>query len=303
MSSKIEWTDETWNPVDGCTKVSAGCAHCYAATFAHRQMGPWKGRAFTDVRCHPSRLDVPLHWRKPRRVFVNSMSDLFHSDVPDAFIGRVFERMRLAPGHTFQVLTKRPERMLAWLSRCGNGGGLGWITHDGSEPERAYGGTGIIVGDADRWPLPNVWLGVSVENQATADERIPILLQTPAAHRFVSAEPLLEPIDLSIYLASGFDEPPHNDILSWVIVGGESGVAARPCDVAWVRSIVSQCQAADVPAFVKQVGARPIGFLPEARDFPTALINVGFWIKDSKGGDPAEWPEDLRVRQMPEVRP
>src|SRR3990167_3183573 len=188
----IEWTDATWNPVTGCTHVSEGCRNCYA-----ERVLPRTGQSFNKVVCHPDRLDAPLHWRKPSRIFVNSLSDLFHEDVPDEFIGKVFSRMNSSRQHIFQVLTKRPERMLQWFSRCGNGGGLGWITHNNTEPAKAYRGTGIVLATSDRWPIPNVWLGISCEDQKTADERIPLLLQTPAAVRFISAEPLLGPIDLT----------------------------------------------------------------------------------------------------------
>ncbi len=265
--TSIEWTDETWNPVTGCTKVSAGCQHCYAETFAHRQMGPWKGRAFEDVRCHEERLDAPLHWRNPRRVFVNSMSDLFHPDVPDAFIDRVFAVMAQCPEHTFQVLTKRPERMRVFVSR--------W------DPQ-----------DLAPLPLPNVWLGVSAEGQATLDTRWHHLRVTPAAIRFLSLEPLLEPVDFQTMYE--YLDTETLVLPDWVVVGGESGPTARPCDVAWIRSIIRQCRAAGVPCFTKQLGARPTGWWSNALG-----PRIGR-VKHPKGGDPAEWPEDLRVREMPE---
>lgn len=214
----IEWTDATWNPITGCSVVSAGCKHCYAMKLAGTRLkhdpsregltvdtkaGPvWNGQ----VRFNRQWLDQPLRWRRPRRIFVCAHGDLFHESVPDEWIAEVFGVMRYAPQHTFQVLTKRPERMLRWLQRCGNGGNLGWITHDGTEPAGAYDGTGMIVGEAKRWPLPNVWLGVSVEDQAAADERIPLLLQCPAAVRWISAEPLLGPIDLEALNCASMDE-------------------------------------------------------------------------------------------------
>lgn len=249
--SAIEWTEATWNPVRGCTKVSAGCKHCYAETFAERFRGV-KGHPYEqgfDVRLVPEALDLPLRWRKPRRIFVNSMSDLFHEEVPESFIVDVFATMMEARRHVFQVLTKRPERMRDFLA---------------SRP-------------SERPTLPNVWLGTSVEDQAAADERIPHLLATPAAVRFLSCEPLLGPVDLDMVVTEG------TGCLDWVIVGGESGRKARPCDVSWVRSLVGQCRAADVPVFVKQLGA-------------------AHRLYDAKGGDPAEWPEDLRVRQWPGER-
>ncbi len=251
--TSIEWTDKTWNPVTGCTKVSDGCKHCYAERLFPRA---YPGRAFTKVRCHPERLEQPLRWRKPQRIFVNSMSDLFHEDIPDEFIGLVFRTMCHpdAARHTFQILTKRPERMLAFCRQMDE---FGWIP-----PDNACGIT---------WPLPNVWLGVSVENQETADERIPLLLQTPAAVRFISAEPLLGPIDLkhgnwipprgggpkvNIYRPLETQGPS----LDWVIVGGESGPKARPMHPQWARDLRDQCVAAGVPYFLKQFGewaARP----------------------------------------------
>jgi protein gp37 len=258
--SLIEWTDSTWNPVTGCTKVSAGCKNCYA-----ERLAPRLGQDFSEIILHPDRLDAPLHWRKPRRIFVNSLSDLFHEDVPDDFIANVFSRMNSARQHIFQVLTKRPERMLRWFSRCGNGGGLGWITHNNTEPVKAYRGTGIIVGTSDRWPLPNVWLGISCEDQQTADERILLLIQTPAAVRFISAEPLLGPIKLTAISDHTCPKPASRNalerqtcssmpMLDWVIVGGESGPGARPMHPNWARSLRDQCQAAGVPFFFKQWG-------------------------------------------------
>jgi protein gp37 len=272
--TKIEWSNATWNPTRGCTKVSAGCKHCYAETFAERFRGV-KGHPYEqgfDVRLVPEALDLPLGWKKPRLVFVNSMSDLFHESVPDDFITRIWSVMVVAERHTFQVLTKRPARMAAFVSD--------WIGH-----MRA----------GSRRPVENIWLGTSVEDQATADERIPHLLATPAAVRFVSAEPLLSELYLEPYLSGqveGYD-PIHGEKLGpgldWLIVGGESGPRARLCDLAWIRSLVEQCRAADVPCFVKQLGARP-----RSAD--------GRWEqsrRDRKGGDPAEWPADLRVREMP----
>jgi len=252
--SKIEWCDATWNPVTGCTKVSEGCRNCYAKTFTERFEGT-PGHYFESgfkVTLRPEKLDQPLRWRRPRRIFVNSMSDLFHPDVPDDFIDQVFAVMALAPQHTFQVLTKRPERMLAWYNRDPAD------MNDALYPFRV-----------NRWPLPNVWLGVSVENQKAADERIPLLLQTPAAIRFLSCEPLLGEVDLSKWLLTpgwvpSYYDPdnihgypnaePTNEFINWVIVGGESGPRARPMHPDWVRGLRDQCQAAGVPFFFKQWG-------------------------------------------------
>lgn len=290
--TSIEWTDVTWNPVRGCSLVSAGCANCYAMKQAHRFSGPGKPyEGLTELGPHgprwtgkiqlvPEALDAPLHWKKPRRIFVNSMSDLFHEDVPDEFIEKVLTTIVHSPRHCYQVLTKRPERMCDVMQR--------WTDMNGR-------------------PLPNVWLGVSIEDQATADERIPILLQTPAAVRWVSAEPLLGAVSLArIDCGTGATKldalagaRPAWHPLDWVVVGGESGPGARPCDLAWIRSIVEQCQAAGVPCFVKQLGGRPIYRNRPPFDGANVLHSNGEKLKDKKGGDLAEWPSDLRVREWP----
>ncbi|HWR66089.1 MAG TPA: phage Gp37/Gp68 family protein [Bellilinea sp.] len=245
----IEWADEVWNPVTGCTKVSQGCKNCYAERVAERF---WGERKFTDVRMHPERLEDPLHWKKPRRVFVNSMSDLFHPDVPFDFIDRVFAVMALCPQHTFLVLTKRPERMVAWFRDISSTTRSTWVW---SEMGRLLNANKVRYPE---WPLPNVWMGVSVEDQKAADERIPLLLQTPAAVRFISAEPLLGPVDLrrGIYSTSPDGESRGTSVegLNWVICGGESGSNARPMHPDWVRGLRDQCQAAGVPFFFKQWG-------------------------------------------------
>ncbi|MCK5769499.1 phage Gp37/Gp68 family protein [Algiphilus sp.] len=293
--SSIEWTDATWNPVRGCTRVSDGCRNCYAERVAHRfsggeqpyeglidkRTGGWSG----SIRLVPEALDEPLRWRKPRRVFVCSMSDLFHPDVPDEFIAAVFRTMvRCIGKHTFQVLTKRPERMRAFISRCAKSE-AGWITHNGENPRGYHPGTGHIVTyasfthtyrkvevESENWPLPNVWLGTSVENHAAAEERIPELLATPAAVRFLSCEPLLGPVDLHDLIeperdATGehhysaltcdvdpVDDPWDGACVDWVIAGGESGPNARPMHPDWARSLRDQCEAAGVPLFFKQWG-------------------------------------------------
>ena len=255
MSTGIQWTDETWNPVTGCTKVSPGCSRCYAYDVAKRF---WKGRPFEDVRFHEDRLFQPLHWTRPRRVFVNSMSDLFHEDLAGHQLFSIFDVMARAHWHTFQVLTKRADRMRCFMKNIAPG-------HIPS----------------------NVWLGVSVENQTTADKRIPILLDTPAAVRFLSVEPLLDRVDLTTYLKG------HGDFqrspIDWVIVGGESGRQARPCNLKWVSDIVRQCRDSSVPCFVKQLGAKAV---VGRTKFPLIL-------HDTKGGNIEEWPSDLRVREFP----
>jgi protein gp37 len=230
-ASAIHWTDATWNPVTGCSRVSPGCEHCYAEALSLRygwSRLPWTApHAAENVVLHPERLGLPLRWRQPRRVFVNSMSDLFHERVPEAFIEEVFRVMAAAGWHTFQVLTKRPARMHAVV---------------------ASDTFASAVGGAHGWPLPNVWLGTSVEDQRRADERVPLLARTPAAVRFLSCEPLLGPLDLAPWL----------DRLGWVIVGGESGPRHRPMDPDWARALRDQCAAAGVPFFFKQgAGPRP----------------------------------------------
>lgn len=216
-NSSIEWTDATWNPVRGCTRISPGCAHCYAATFAERFRGvaghPYE-QGF-DLRLVPEKLTEPLRWPSPKRIFVNSMSDLFHADVPEEYILQVAEVMRLAPWHTFQVLTKRAERMSQLLRT--------------SLREVA--------------PLSHIWWGVSVENRRHGLPRIELLRDTPAAVRFLSVEPLLE--DLGTINLEG---------IHWMIVGGESGAGARRMDRAWVQGLRDQCHDAGVAFFFKQWG-------------------------------------------------
>jgi protein gp37 len=238
MSDKtaIEWTEATWNPLTGCTKVSPGCDHCYAESIAHRFDGtPAYPNGF-GVTLRPERLDQPLRWKRPRRIFVNSMSDLFHDSVPDTYIAQVFGVMALAPHHTFQVLTKRHARMRSLVSH-----GLLDLIDDPAGDVRAK---------VPHWPLPNVWLGVSAENQQWADIRIPALLDTPAAVRFVSAEPLLGPIRLGAIppLVGGVPK------IDWVIVGGESGHGARPMHPDWARGLRDECEDAGVAFLFKQWG-------------------------------------------------
>ena len=197
--SNIEWTDETCNPITGCKKVSPGCANGYAESIAKRF---WGERKFTDVQFHPDRLKQPLKWRKPRMVFVNSMSDLFHDSVTDEQLDQMFAVMALTPQHTYQVLTKRPDRMLDYFDTDVETLRTRWV--NASISMEAWEGIGQMSAWTEivnaGWPLPNVWLGCTVENQATADHRIPLLLQTPSAVRFLSCEPLLEEIDISEFL-------------------------------------------------------------------------------------------------------
>ncbi|GAA3554462.1 phage Gp37/Gp68 family protein [Amycolatopsis ultiminotia] len=254
-TTSIEWTDASWNPVTGCSEVSEGCEHCYAKTFAERwrdTSGHYFASGF-DVRLRRDKLAAPLRWRTPRRVFVNSMSDLFHTDVPDEYIAEVFAVMAACPQHTFQLLTKRPGRMRSLL--------LNDAFADRAM-DRSLVITPVAAGErphGDTWPLPNLWVGVSVENQRWADVRLPVLAGTPAAIRWVSAEPLLGPVNLSPWLGDGFDADGTpagwRSTLDWVVAGGESGYGARPMHPGWARSLRDQCAASRVPFLFKQRGA------------------------------------------------
>ena len=252
--SKIEWTDATWNPTTGCDRVSPGCDHCYALTLAERFRGT-PGHYFEqgfDVQLRPDKLDQPLRWKKPRRIFVNSMSDLFHKEIPDEYVAKVFAVMAMSRRHTFQVLTKRHARMRSLLSSESF-----WrevrlsVTRD---LDRIVEAVALVTN-----PLPNVWLGVSAEDQHWADIRIPALLDTPAAVRFVSAEPLLGPIDLALddcdHIRYDHYEVGCWRALDWVIVGGESGRGARLMDLDWVRDLRDDCSAASIAFFYKQQGS------------------------------------------------
>lgn len=319
-STSIEWTDVSWNPVRGCSLVSAGCANCYAMKFAHRfsgagkpyegltELGPHGPRWTGKIQLVSEALDEPLHWKKPRRIFVNSMSDLFHEDVPDAFIASVYAVMVAAYQHDFQALTKRPERRRHLLAHqiFRNDVGLVAAKHiNALRGPHSLNATGNLA-SWNAGAVPNIWEGVSVEDQKTADERIPKLLATSAAVRWVSAEPLLGPVDLEACL-SGFGRALYDDGLNWVVVGGESGPGARPCDVAWICAIKDQCRCAGVPVFVKQLGSRPYaveGSLAAQEwtaSSASAVMDDCGWIhpKDRKGGDMHEWPIDLGVREWP----
>jgi len=273
----IAWTDETWNPVRGCTRVSAGCMNCYAESMAARFCGagqPYEGtinpetkRWNGNIKLVPEHLQDPLRWKRPRMVFVNSMSDLFHESVPDEFIDQVFAVMALAKQHTFQVLTKRTERMLDYLRlsavrdkwvRAGD------AFAESMEPQRYanlshIGDPGNKVSVFTQFPLPNVWLGISVENQEAADARIPLLLQTPAAVHWISVEPMLGAVSCTVpFDGNRVDmlqrEFPGHPRIDWVVCGGESGPNARPIHPDWARSLRDQCAEAGVPFLFKQWG-------------------------------------------------
>jgi len=264
--TSIEWTEQTWNPIVGCSIVSPGCTNCYAMKMAARieAMGNqpryagttrkvngntiWTGKL---AQAPDSVLLAPLKRKKPTTYFVNSMGDLFHEDCPDEWIDKVFAVMALSPQHTFQVLTKRAARMKDYCGRLDS-------EPHGDTARRivaAWPGNAPVPVAGITFPLPNVWLGVSAERQQEADERIPLLLQTPAAIRFISAEPLLGPIDLTVPdIDLGIGRYKSHTDLDWVIVGGESGAKARFMDQDWARSLRDQCRSARVPFFFKQWG-------------------------------------------------
>jgi len=255
----IEWTDRTWNPTTGCTKVSPGCDNCYAKGIAERFRGHAAFPHGFDVQVRDVRVNDPLRWRKPARIFVNSMSDLFHADIDQAWIATIFGVMAAARRHTFQVLTKRHARMRTLLND----------DNFVAQVRSLAIGKGLPAGEW-QWPLPNLWLGVSVENQQWANIRIPQLLMTPAAVRFLSCEPLLGPVTLThVEWAKGGGT--HLDVVNgrhgvpgawtsaakavdWVIVGGESGRKARPMHPRWAQVLRDQCSEAGVPFFFKQFG-------------------------------------------------
>lgn len=291
-NSRIEWTTTTWNPTTGCDKVSPGCGlprpdsddeqigrtgGCYAMTMARRlkAMGQEKYQNDGDPRTsgpgfgvtmHPGSLTEPLHWAKPRKVFVNSMSDLFHDKVDASFIAQVFAVMSLAEQHTFQVLTKRHGRMRSLLNEP-----MFRVTVDEYRESLQPGSAHLV------WPIPNVWLGVSAENQKWADIRIPALMQTPAAIRFISAEPLVGPISLhhghshcpTHDFSGGFCTGPCPDRIlpDWLISGGESGPGARPAHPDWFRTLRDDCAEAGIAYFHKQHGAyTPVTDQPKQGD-------------------------------------
>lgn len=313
QDSKIQWTHHTFNPWRGCTKVSDGCKFCYADKLSGRNpktLGIW-GKNGTRVVAAESYWREPLKWNaaaekagERHRVFCASLADVFEGEdtMPLGYYGvirnarvRLFQLIEQTPHLDWLLLTKRPENIL-------------------NQVDEVY--TKCLV-QPSRWPLPNVWLGTSVENQQTADERIPHLLRVPAAVRFLSMEPLIGDVWLSDDALHGqwcvneSNERVRGPRINWVIAGGESGPGARPCNVEWIRSIVQQCRAAGVACFVKQLGARPETTLasrsewPGHRDkchqFEDAGETSGCYMRltDPKGGDPDEWPADLRVRELP----
>jgi protein gp37 len=313
--TKIEWSEATWNPVTGCSKVSPGCAHCYAETLTERYAGnpgwieehrPWTPEnAEHNVRLRPERLDQPLRWKKPRMIFVNSMSDLFHELVPAEYIYEVFRVMGRARQHVFQVLTKRPERMFELLALRDDG-----VVREDQTPRNPY-----------EWPLPNVWLGTSIENRRFVG-RADYLRRTPAAVRFISAEPLLGPLvydehyqepGTGAYVPCWSDTQPTGtpgtppdmaddsrtvhptpeldlDEIDWLIVGGESGPGARRMDLQWVRDLRDACRADGESG-------------PPGATTSASWCKTAFFMKQLGGAKPGskleDLPEDLRIREFP----
>lgn len=357
QNTSIEWTGATWNPIRArlkesierpdpadshplatirvkpwgyhCEHVSPGCTNCYAEAMNKRLLPAWgTGLAFNvpnqsrvEIFLDEKELVKPLGWKKPQKIFPCSMTDLFAGFVPDWMRARMFAVMALCEWHTFQPLTKRA-RELDWVPRQLSMAAS--LLEDPMEELLGY------YRRLDQWPLPNVHLGVSVEDQQRADERIPHLLQTPAAVRWVSYEPALGPVDFTPWLPRrmALSEIPGSALndgctemwtrgLDWGVYGGESGRGARPNDIAWARSFIRQFHAARIPAFVKQLGRYPVGGLrgdaigvhPTSNSAPSTArawergdYGVRLKLKNRKGGDMAEWPEDVRVREMPEAR-
>ena len=311
IDSKIAWTNSTWNPVVGCSKCSDGCDHCYAIRDAWRlghNPNPkvrasydglvrklnWRLNWTGEVRCLPDRLAQPLHWKRHRRIFVNSQSDLFHEAVPFEFIDQVFAVMALCPEHDFQVLTKRPDRMLRYAKRLNELSPIERSLQIIGSQYRGHPAEKMVMSSiktenvgAFPWPLRNVWAGVSVESQSTTDERIPLLLQTPAAVRFISYEPALGPVDFSRWMhpfkisrdVEGHDlgSASGGSDIDWVIAGSESGPHARDYDTEWFASVARQCEQAGVAFFMKQLTVRgrklPFEEFPgylQVREYPSA---------------------------------
>lgn len=324
--TKIEWTDATWNPITGCSVVSPGCTNCYAMTLAGTRLqhhpsragltkmskaGPvWTG----EVRFNEQWLDQPMRWKRPRMIFVCAHADLFHESVPDEWIDKVFAVMALAEWHTFQVLTKRPERMRAYFDgrrrdfgRCSDV--LGDLEHGLSEGRHDAAVEMLDLFDIMDKPQGNVWLGVSVEDQTRADERVPILLDTPAAVRWVSAEPLLGPVGIEQWLHDSdcrlssegvcTCSEPREVGIDWVVAGGESGPGARPMHPDWARSLRDQCLAGLVPFHFKQWG----DWLPGQNDDYDGLggrRSVAHWQDGSWGPRDASRPDQNYVMWSPD---
>lgn len=297
----ISWTEETWNPIRGCSRVSKGCVECYAEKVAARFSGPGlpyegltdsKGRWNGIVRFVPEKLTEPLRWARPRRIFTNSMSDMFHESLSNDEIAVLFGIMAASKRHTFQVLTKRAKRMREWFKwleeECDNHdvtyeqaanvcwAKTLWFCEKNGLPQPKLGNV------LPEWPLPNVWLGVSVENQKAADDRLQHLLECPATVRWVSYEPALGPVMFDAVKSESGHCFNALEGLHWIVVGGESGTGARPFELSWADSVLLQCRSNNVAFFMKQLGA-----------------DSDSDAKAKKGNIMEEWPEHLRVREYP----
>lgn len=268
--TKIAWADKAWNPVTGCSPISEGCQNCYAARMSKRLRGRFGYPADDPFRVtfHLNKIGQPLKWKKPRRIFVCSMGDLFHNEVLDSWQFSIFKMIARTPRHTYLALTKRPYNMQDFIAQ--------WVDEGRQIPD-------------------NLWLGVTVENQKCADDRIPVLLGIPAAVRFVSVEPCLEKVNLKLrgYAVSGSIHSTRRIFLRWVIIGCESGPKRRPCNIEWVRDLVEQCKEAGVPVFVKQLNLsgkveHDINKFPkdlQIREYPTDFFEKMGTVKCPKCGD------------------
>lgn len=327
-NTKIEWADASWSPWRGCTKVSAGCANCYAETLSKRNpavLGQWgKGKP----RVLAKNWNDPVKWNKKEAAktvtheeFVNaqrprvfpSLCDWLDDEVPIEWLARFLQLIHDTPNLDWLLLTKRPEN---WYRRIYNTLlHVEGITDPNLTEDDPQTPVGSMLNDwlrMDDSNAPrNVWIGTSVEDQANTDRRIPAMLKTPARVRFLSVEPMLGPVDLPLKCSRDHNgdgdcywHPNGCPLIDWLIVGGESGPGARPCNLDWIRSVVKQCAAAGVACFVKQFGANPVGRWTASPDKAGLGEGwpAGLKIAHPKGGDPSEWPEDIRVRQMPEVK-
>ncbi|WP_329474191.1 phage Gp37/Gp68 family protein (plasmid) [Streptomyces sp. NBC_01723] len=285
--SSIEWTEKTWSPTTGCDQISPGCTNCYALTMAKRLKGMGQAKYQNDgnpktsgpgfaLTVHPDALDEPYRWKKPRKVFVNSMSDLFHARVPRDFLAQVFAVMAFTPQHSYQILTKRPERAARILADSSFAKTVEKAMYD----DDAY--ATLARGGLKSWPLPNVWIGTSIESDDYT-RRAKALRNTPAAIRFISAEPLLGPLP-SLNLTD----------IDWLIIGGESGPGARVLEPWWIDDLIYEARQAGAAPFVKQLGS------VWARHTTVAGKTVAAW-GDTKGGNPAHWPDQLRIREYPKA--
>ncbi len=328
MATKIEWTHfegfggETWNPSVGCDQISAGCGHCYAKALHDKRHkaymeGSWDNapsqyrRLFEEVTFIPGRVGKPLHWTAPRAVFVNSVSDIFHEGISFEEIAAIFAVMGACPRHIFILLTKRHERMARFYETLAEQEhpyvtlvDCAWEHLVGKERDTVQ--AALASKERTPWPFPNVIVGVSVENQETANVRVPAVLKVPAAVRLVSYEPALAGVsfgeetpegwyswlDGSVQMGCGtLDAPEGHPTIDWLICGGESGSGARPFEISWAHDAICQCRNAETKVFLKQVGAAPYDRGRRMK------------LTSPKGDDPSEWAKELRVREFPDLAP